>query len=269
MLRCTWLLMTVVGAWSAPAEDLITSLPGMDYEVSFAQYSGYLDGLEGQHLHYWFVESQRDPTSDPVILWLNGGPGCSSMEGNIKELGPFSISKEDEFSLIQNPYSWNLNASVIFLESPVCVGYSYSDDGSCESSDDTTSMANYMAIQDFFTIKFPEFHGLDFYIVGFSYGGVYVPTLAQRVQEGQSTFPLELKGWATGNGALDHRQNDNSLMFFAYHHGLFDDNLWDRMVEHCCNGGVASKDTCNFHDPIDVSCIANVYEGLDAVYGGG
>ncbi|CAL4109682.1 unnamed protein product [Meganyctiphanes norvegica] len=269
MLRCTWLLMMVVGAWSAPAEDLITSLPGLDYEVPFKQYSGHLNGLEGQHLFYWFVESQRDPTSDPIILWLDGGPGCSSMDGNINELGPFTISREDEVSLIQNPYSWNLNASVIFMDAPICVGYSYSDNGSCESDDDTTSMANYLAIQDFFTNKFPELYGLDFYIVGESYGGIYAPTLAQRVQEGQSTFPLELKGWATGNGMLNYRQSYTSLMFFAYHHGLFDDILWDKMVEHCCEGGVASKDTCNFFDPIDTNCIADVLQGQDAIRGGG
>merc|ERR1711962_759057 len=268
-MRCTWVFLLVVGAWAAPEDDIISGLPGLDYEVSFKQYSGYLDGLEGQHLHYWFAESQRDPASDPVILWLNGGPGCSSMDGNMNELGPFSIDKEDEVSLIQNPYSWNLNASVIFLESPVCVGYSYSDDGSCYSDDDTTSMANYNAIQDFFTNKFPELYGNAFYMVGESYGGIYVPTLAQRVQEGQSSFPLELKGWATGNGIIDFVQNDNSLMFFAYHHGLFDDKLWDNMVQHCCGGGVASKDTCNFYDPSDLQCIAYVLEGQMAVYGGG
>jgi len=269
MLWCL-LIVLAVGAWAGPAaeDDLITSLPGLTNEVSFKQYSGYLDGLEGQHLHYWFAESQNDPSTDPVILWLNGGPGCSSMDGNMNELGPFSISKEDEFSLIENPYSWNLNASVIFLESPVCVGYSYSDDGSCYSDDDTTSMANYMAMQDFFSNKFPEQNGNDFYMVGESYGGIYVPTLAQRIQEGQSTYPLNLKGWATGNGIIDFRQNDNSLMFFAYHHGLFDDNLWDKMVEHCCDG-VASKDTCNFYDPTGINCIANVLEAQMAVYGGG
>merc|ERR1712179_487168 len=131
------MVMAVGATWGAPAEDLITSLPGLNYEVPFKQYSGHLDGLQGQHLHYWYVESQNDPSSDPVILWLNGGPGCSSMDGYFNELGPFTISKEDELTLIENPYSWNLKASVIFLDAPICVGYSYSGDGGCESDDDT------------------------------------------------------------------------------------------------------------------------------------
>ena len=89
------------------------------------QYSGYLDDEAGdKHLFYWFFESRNNPETDPVVLWLNGGPGCSSLTGLFLELGPSSI--DENLKLHANPYSWNSNASVIFLDQPVNVGFSYS-----------------------------------------------------------------------------------------------------------------------------------------------
>ena len=61
------------------------------------------------HLYFFFrlVESQNDPANDPLILWLNGGPGCSSLLGFLTELGPFYVDQEGSGELHPNPYSWN------------------------------------------------------------------------------------------------------------------------------------------------------------------
>ena len=77
----------------AAAGDKITSLPGLSKMPDFEMYSGYLDVTNTKKLHYWFVQSQNDPKNDPVVVWLNGGPGCSSMEGSRNHIYQFFYKK--------------------------------------------------------------------------------------------------------------------------------------------------------------------------------
>ena len=106
--------------------DQVTQLPGAKFAIPFGHYSGYLPLHDGTNLHYWFFESQsQHRLKDPLVLWLNGGPGCSSLFGAMLECGPFQLNQHG--NLILNPYSWNSNANLLFLESPVGVGFSYRD----------------------------------------------------------------------------------------------------------------------------------------------
>src|SRR5271154_4615180 len=99
-----------------------------------------------------FFESRNDPQNDPVVLWLNGGPGCSSLTGLFLELGPASI--DENLKLVHNPYSWNANASVIFLDQPVNVGFSYS--GSSVTNTIAAGKDVYALLTLFFK-QFPEY----------------------------------------------------------------------------------------------------------------
>src|SRR6266487_635522 len=128
-------------------KDEITNLPGLKTKPKFRQYSGYLDSVDTAHLHYWFVESENDPQNDPVVLWMNGGPGCSSLGGFLSEQGPFHVNPNDTKSLDINKYAWNKIANVIFLEAPAGVGYSYKDNGNYATDDDKTARDNYAALQ--------------------------------------------------------------------------------------------------------------------------
>ncbi|KAF7373347.1 Carboxypeptidase [Mycena sanguinolenta] len=97
-------------------------------DTSVKQYSGYLDIADDKHLFFWFFESRNDPSADPLVLWLNGGPGCSSSTGLLFELGPCSIANEGKNTTF-NKHSWTSSANMIFLDQPVNVGFSYADDG--------------------------------------------------------------------------------------------------------------------------------------------
>ena len=104
--------------------ELITHLPGLDTTVRFKQYSGYItvDEVKKVRLFYWLVDSQSNATTDPLVLWLNGGPGCSSLGGFFGELGPFYSKKDKKLGI--NEYSWNKVANMVFLEAPAGVGFS-------------------------------------------------------------------------------------------------------------------------------------------------
>jgi carboxypeptidase C (cathepsin A) len=81
-------------------------------------------------LHYVFIESLDKPTTDPVLIWFNGGPGCSSLLGLFQENGPFIID-DGETIIKPNPFPWNQRANLLYIESPAGVGFSIAN-----SSDD-------------------------------------------------------------------------------------------------------------------------------------
>ena len=76
---------------AAPADDEFTQLPGAPGPMKTKSYSGYLTVSDSKALHYVFLESEDKADKDPVVVWFNGGPGCSSLLGFIQEHGPFVI----------------------------------------------------------------------------------------------------------------------------------------------------------------------------------
>jgi len=204
MFAAVTLLATTIGA---PAEDLINTLPGWDGALPTKQYSGYLNVSATKRLHYWLVTSENNPDADPTVLWLNGGPGCSSLDGWAYEHGPFRINATDPTQLVQFDYNWNKQANMLYLEAPVGVGFSYStDQADYKCNDDTTANDNLHAVEAFYT-KFPELKPNGFFITGESYAGVYVPTLAEAIvwANNNGTYTgAELKGIAVGNGCSGH-----------------------------------------------------------------
>ncbi|KAF8968259.1 Alpha/Beta hydrolase protein [Flammula alnicola] len=143
------------------------------------QYSGYLDVAEDKHLFFWFFESRTAPKDAPLILWLNGGPGCSSSTGLLFELGPCSIAN-DGHNVTSNPYSWNKHANIIFLDQPVNVGYSYADDGTTVSTSPVAGKDVY-AFLELFLNRYPQYSKAPFHIAAESYGGTYAPNFASVI----------------------------------------------------------------------------------------
>lgn len=103
----------------------------MNFTGKFEMFSGYLE-LQAEpriNVHYMFVTSTNKPAKDDVVLWLNGGPGCSSLLGWAQEVGPNMLySGSKTFANYFNPYSWNQKANLLFFESPPGVGFSINKD---------------------------------------------------------------------------------------------------------------------------------------------
>ncbi|KAJ4848510.1 hypothetical protein Tsubulata_049892 [Turnera subulata] len=189
--------------------ELITNLPGLPGNVSFKQYSGYIvtDAGHGRALFYYFVEADSaDPLSLPLTLWLNGGPGCSSLGfGAFMENGPFQPGQSGV--LVRNEYSWNLASNMLYVESPIGVGFSYSNTSSDYIlwNDTTTAEDNLQFLVNWLE-EFPKYKDSEFFITGESYAGHYIPQLAALILQHNKQpgiKPINLKSIALGNPLLD------------------------------------------------------------------
>ncbi|MED6220809.1 Serine carboxypeptidase-like 34, partial [Stylosanthes scabra] len=179
------LLPAIASAGDAAEADRVKDLPGQP-PLKFKHYAGYvkLRAHGEKALFYWFFEAQEAPFHKPLVLWLNGGPGCSSVGyGAARELGPFLVEDKEQLKL--NKFSWNKVANMIFLESPIGVGFSYTSNSKDlhELGDRVTALDNYAFLIGWFK-RFPTFRSHEFYIAGESYGGHYIPQLAELIYEG-------------------------------------------------------------------------------------
>lgn len=199
---------------------------GMD---NVKQVSGYIDVRdEDKHFFFWLFESRNDPKNDPLILWLNGGPGCSSATGMLFEIGPSMLQPNG--SLVPNMYSWNNNATVIFLDQPVNVGYSYS------GANDTSVNTSFLAGEDIYSFLslffrgFPAYQGLDFHIAGESYAGHYIPEIAHAILS-HDDREFDVSSLIIGNGIIDPLNQNRANVAMACGEGDYD--------------SVLDEDTCN------------------------
>ncbi|KAK1308379.1 Serine carboxypeptidase 3 [Acorus calamus] len=168
-------------------------------------HAGYyrLSHSHDARMFYFFFES-RSSKDDPVVIWLTGGPGCSSELAVFYENGPFKIA--DNLSLVWNEYGWDKASNLIFVDQPTGTGFSYSSDKR-DLRHDETGVSNdlYDFLQAFFK-EHPQFTKNDFYITGESYAGHYIPAFASRVHQGNKAkdgIHINLKGFAIGNGLTD------------------------------------------------------------------
>ncbi|XP_047958435.1 serine carboxypeptidase-like 34 isoform X2 [Salvia hispanica] len=220
--------------------DRVSGLPGQP-PVSFEHYAGYVTVNEshGRALFYWFFEATKNPQKKPLVLWLNGGPGCSSIGyGLSEELGPF-FPQKGKPKLKFNKNSWNKAANLIFLESPVGVGFSYTNTSSDlkeHIGDTITALDSYNFLLGWFR-RFPQFKSHEFYIAGESYAGHYVPQLAELIIEKNKIASeddhINLKGIMIGNAAIDSETDQKGLIDYAWHHAVISDKLYEEIKKKC------------------------------------
>lgn len=192
MLKLILLLLALSLTGATP--DSVIALPGIGTMLSNT-YSGFLptDANSTGYLYYFFVESFNKP-SDPVVLWLQGGPGCGSTFGAFVENGPYIIDGNGTWHF--NPWHWARNASMLWIDNPVGSGFSYSTNGKYDHTEQVVSQQLAYVLTGFFQ-RHPEYAGNDFYIFGESYAGKYVPWLAKNILENDV---LHVNGIGLGDG---------------------------------------------------------------------
>lgn len=180
------------------------------------QQAGYfkISGSKNKNYFYWYFHSRDGNPNAPVILWLTGGPGCSSGVALFHENGPCKVNTDHKTTSI-NPYGWNSNASIVYIDQPAGVGFSYGDAGDEDHDEEGVARDMYYFLHEFSSANDDILSKNEFYIYGESYGGHYAPAIAYRV--GQS---LNLKGLSVGNGLTNPPEQYPAYPILAYNYSI-------------------------------------------------
>ncbi|GAA1306169.1 S10 family serine carboxypeptidase-like protein [Saccharothrix xinjiangensis] len=256
--------------------DLVTSIPAnidntlqidlyTDSGVRKARsYAGHIDladqvhqgGRKRNQLFYWFFESQTcnphiaatDPrqrrliAETPLIIWLNGGPGASSLLGLFLENGPFTIDGDAAGTISVTPDSWNQEAHVVYWDQPIGTGYSHTrDEGRAGTRDqdecvhDEAALGEMFreALQGFFS-RHPEYAECPVYLCGESYAGKYVPAIALAIDEHNreddpDRVRIDLRGMSVGNGWIKPELSLRVMIDYAYTTGFIGKHQRDEL----------------------------------------
>lgn len=208
--RYTEYAHTSVSAEGKSISTLLTANEPTVCDSTVQQYSGYLKagGTQNEYF-YWFFESRDTPSKDPLIMWLTGGPGCSSQLALLAENGPCTVDS-DARGTERNAYSWTAKANMMWVDQPPGTGFSKGK----EVTTETEIAEDMWAFLQNFIGAFPQYFANGFYVIGESYGGHYVPNVMNYIwkqnKAGAGTR-IDLRGFAIGNGLTD------PLIQFAYY----------------------------------------------------
>ncbi|CAD6456619.1 a139bd2e-de1d-451e-afce-76f43ecff7ff [Sclerotinia trifoliorum] len=237
--------------------DLTTTTGYLDLQVRYKEVpsgicesqegvkslSGYVDIEEGQHIFWWFFETRNGNASEaPLTVWINGGPGSSSMIGLFEENGPCSIDADG--NVVNNPYSWNNVSNMLYIDQPAQVGLSYSipvngyvdpssglivtlPDATCPDYAQNWRCGTYSYANESLTVNstdagapgfwktlqgfmgaFPEYSRNGFHFATESYGGHYGPIYneyieTQNAKNISGALQISLESVLIGNGWYD------------------------------------------------------------------
>lgn len=171
---------------------------------------------QGDDLFYWLFKSRDSKSTDPLVFWLTGGPGCSSVLAAFTENGPFTVNKD--LNLTKNVYSWNEHANVVYVDQPIGTGFSKGSIADYATSEEVIASDFYTFLKGFLE-KFPEYHSRPMFITGESYAGHYIPAIASYIYQ-QKNPDVNLVGVAIGNGWVDPYLQYPQYNTFALENGL-------------------------------------------------
>lgn len=195
--------------------------------LGFKSYSGFftVNKEYGSNQFLWYFPAMSNAADAPIVLWLQGGPGASSLFGLFTENGPLQVVNGN---FAKRKYNWALNHHLIYIDNPVGTGFSFTknDKGYC-TDEAQVGQQLYATLVQFFKL-FPELQTRKFFVTGESYGGKYVPSLAYTIHKKNPTAKLKinLSGVAIGNGLSDPQ---HQLLYskYLYQLGLIDNNQKD------------------------------------------
>ncbi|KAL1368533.1 hypothetical protein AAHE18_02G128300 [Arachis hypogaea] len=198
---------------------------------------------------YYFIKSENDSKNDPLLLWLSGGPGCSSVCGFIYEIGPMKLKVEEYDGslpkLISRPQSWTKVANIIFVDLPMGTGFSYAKNVIPHRSDWKLVHQTHLFIRKWL-VENPEFLSNKFYMAADSYSGIPIPPIIQEITDRNERGlkpRINLQGYILGNPVTSGLE-DNDQIPYVHGMGLISDELyWS--LQNTCHGNIINVDSTN------------------------
>lgn len=197
--------------------------------ASLPGFYGYLNAnstSDVQYFYWGFDPASGNPvtTETPLVFWLTGGPGCSSILALFFENGPYTISA-DGSTMLPNPYGWNQDNVLVYVDQPAGTGFSKGE-YSGYVVDEAEVAADFAVFLDNFYVKYPHLATNPLYIVGESFGGHYVPAIGSHLVDVNKVTPntYNLQAIGVGNGYVDPYFQDDSWGTYTYAVGVIDES---------------------------------------------
>ncbi|KAI8305100.1 Pheromone-processing carboxypeptidase KEX1 [Colletotrichum sp. SAR11_59] len=224
-------LVLALASWTAPvlaqsqADYFVHDLPGAPKEPFIKMHAGHVE-VTPEHngnLFFWHFQNQHIANRQRTVIWLNGGPGCSSEDGALMEIGPYRVKDKD--TLTYNNGSWNEFANLLFVDNPVGTGFSYVDTNAYLHELDEMAEQFVKFLEKWFAM-FPEYEHDDIYIAGESYAGQHIPYIAKAMLErnkkpGTKTI-WNLQGLLLGNAWISPKEQYDAYLKYAYERKLIE-----------------------------------------------
>jgi serine carboxypeptidase-like clade 2 len=245
--------------------DPVRNLPGYN-GPPLNMDSGYIvvDPDHGRRIFYWLIRSQNNPAEDPLVIWYQGGPGCSGLGGLMSEHGP--VTPNMNGGVDYAPISWTSIANVLYLEQPAGVGFSYSDTPSDYTTDDNKSAKDNLVFIEQFLQAHPEFLGRDLWLTGESYAGAYVPFLTALILDHPETQAYtQLRGIMMGNPVIfcfSYLDYNNAQFMLYYYHGLVSQTNYANWTAYGCDKS-SNNTGCDYIMNVTLNQIGVIYQQFD------
>nr|XP_043610865.1 serine carboxypeptidase-like 13 [Erigeron canadensis] len=247
------LLIIIIQVYLSHSKSIIKRLPGYPGDLPFKFETGYI-GIgekEDVQLFYYFVESTRNPTQDPLIFFIPGGPGASGLVTFMYEIGPITVKWDngiEDANLELNPNAWTQMANMIFIDIPAGTGFSYAKTKKGWISSDTILATQANEFIKKFMIDHPKFLRSPLYIAGISYIGIVVPKVTLDLYEGNERGDqptLNIQGYILVS-PLTHKFKDfNSRFEYAHRMALISDDIYKTGIANCQGNYVDIVDLAN------------------------
>ncbi|KAJ2320499.1 Cell death protease [Coemansia sp. Cherry 401B] len=184
-------------------ELAVRSIPFAD-SAAFAgleQYAGQLPMSDTDHMFFWLIANTTNAHNhDKLVIWLNGGPGCSSLDGVFMENGPYKFAGSSR--LVARDYSLAEQFDVLYIDQPFGTGFSVAPTDSFERSFKHAAQTLAEFLARFYRV-FPEYRERQLYVAGESEAGTYIPYLADAILKLPEAERIDLRGLMIGNGWVD------------------------------------------------------------------